>query len=334
MPRVLYIVSREQPLLYGYLITFLVKQPEGGDDVEIIIDRRREEAQRDADPAKPLMDRRRHPEIDESIRSLGVAVVRFGPVTRRPARQPRSRLRAGALALVALGAAGALGLAFGYSGRLESIGADLDVRLWSALDHFTQTKRIVRSPEEAPSTPSPTIQRGEQSEAPVAGDSPPAEQAPGGTGPAPAQSRAVEATRQGPRPTVVVPPRPAQKPIVAARSVDSLPSAPAPRGAVTAVVGGVKLAVYRGLPRIAPSSQAQAVSYTVHLSDSAGKPLSGARVSLEGITPEGRALYEPLSPAKQLGTYRGTLSVEGLQPADLRVRVNLGSKRFEIPLPQ
>jgi hypothetical protein len=334
MPRVLYIVSREQPLLYGYLTTFLVKQPDGGGDVEIIIDRRREEAQPDADPAKPPMDRRRHPEIDELIRSVGVAVVRFGPVTRRPARRPRSRLGAGALALVALGVAGALALAFGDSGRLESIGADLAVRLLSALDHFTQTKRSVRSLEAPPGLPSPTIQRSEQSQAPAPGDSSPAERAPGGTGPAPAQSRALEAARQGSRPTVAVPPRPAQKPIVAARNAGSLPSASAPRGPVTAVVGGVKLAVYRGLPRTAPSSQAQAVSYTVHLSDSAGKPLSGARVSLEGITPEGKALYEPLSPAKQLGTYSGTLSVEGLQPADLRVRVNLGSKRFEIPLPQ
>jgi len=313
MPRILCIVSREQPLLYGYLTTVFASQADCGDEVELILDRRHEQSPRDAGPENLLADRRRHPEIDEAIRSQGVALVRVGAITRRPARRPRSRLRAGAFALVALGAAGILTLAFAQSGRLQSVIASLGVRISYILDHFTQTKQTVRSPEDMPRVPFPRVRRGEESESPAAGTSEPTEQAPGRSGADPARSRAPQATRQDPSPTVAAPPRPAP---------------------VTAVVGGVNLAVYRGLPRTGPSSRPPAVSYTVHLSDRAGKPLIGAQVSLEGSTPEGRALHEPLSPARRLGTYTGSVRVEGLEPPELRVRVTLGSTRFEVPLPQ
>jgi hypothetical protein len=79
MGRVLYIVTREQPLLCGYLMTTVGARSPGGHRVEIKLDERRGERRLQGearDPERRRGERRRQPNYDSALRSRGyVAVV-------------------------------------------------------------------------------------------------------------------------------------------------------------------------------------------------------------------------------------------------------------------
>src|SRR5258706_10223751 len=75
MKRVLYVVSREQPLLCGYLMTTAGARSAGGHLVEIKLDERRIERRLSAEARDPERrrgeERRRRPSLDRELRSRG-----------------------------------------------------------------------------------------------------------------------------------------------------------------------------------------------------------------------------------------------------------------------
>jgi hypothetical protein len=91
MGRVLYIVAREQPLLYGYLMTTVGARSPDGHSAEIKLDERRGERrlQREArDPERRRGARRRQPSYDSDLRSRGYATVVQSEATPSQSEQP------------------------------------------------------------------------------------------------------------------------------------------------------------------------------------------------------------------------------------------------------
>lgn len=72
--------------------------------------------------------------------------------------------------------------------------------------------------------------------------------------------------------------------------------------------------------------------YTVRLVDSAGKPITDARVTLTGRMADGMSAAAPLRPVGEPGLYRGEVlfTMEGRW--DLTVRVVRAAGRVEIPV--
>ena len=78
MERVLYVVTRERPLLVGYLRTMLGSRSTDGRLVEIKLDERRGERRRSGvarDPDRRGGERRVQPDLDDDLRSRGFAAV-------------------------------------------------------------------------------------------------------------------------------------------------------------------------------------------------------------------------------------------------------------------
>jgi len=90
---------------------------------------------------------------------------------------------------------------------------------------------------------------------------------------------------------------------------------------------------FAGLPRVELSREPSSAggTYSAHIVDPAGKPLSDAEVLLLARMPDGTVENVRMDFYPDRGTYRGTLPTTA-SPLDLRVRVITGDKRVEIPL--
>ena len=92
-----------------------------------------------------------------------------------------------------------------------------------------------------------------------------------------------------------------------------------------------------GPPRVELDARPEGVEaervivYTVKLSDSSGRPLGDAAVSLHGWLPNGSDLATSLESTATPGTYRGSVQVGQRTPTNLRVRVTHEGMRFEVP---
>ena len=73
------------------------------------------------------------------------------------------------------------------------------------------------------------------------------------------------------------------------------------------------------------------IVYTVRLSDSSGRPLDDAAVTLHGWLPNGSDLATSLQSTATPGTYRGSVQVGQRTPTNLRVRVMHEGLRFQVP---
>lgn len=73
-------------------------------------------------------------------------------------------------------------------------------------------------------------------------------------------------------------------------------------------------------------------SYTVRLVDTAGKPLTDARVTLTGRMADGMSAAAPLRPSGEPGRYRGEVLFTMDGRWDLTVRVVSQGRRLELPL--
>jgi hypothetical protein len=99
----------------------------------------------------------------------------------------------------------------------------------------------------------------------------------------------------------------------------------------------VTSAQFPGLPRVevvrdpAPASASRGAAYAVRISDTAGRPLSGAEVMLLARMSDGSVENIALGSGAEPGSYHGALPGQST-PVDLRVRVITSDKRVEIPL--
>ncbi|HEV8641397.1 MAG TPA: hypothetical protein VGV13_09905 [Methylomirabilota bacterium] len=72
--------------------------------------------------------------------------------------------------------------------------------------------------------------------------------------------------------------------------------------------------------------------YTIRLSDSTDRPLTGAAVTLHGQMADGATVGTPLGPGPEPGVYRGRVMMTAEGPRDLRLRVVQHDRRFELSL--
>ena len=139
------------------------------------------------------------------------------------------------------------------------------------------------------------------------------------------------ATDQGgsgrPRPGTTV--RPSPSATTPSKQVASAP----PSEAVTPKAAPPRFA---GSPRVElvrePKSLGWGESYAVRLLDPAGHPMEGAEVVLIAHMADGTVANIPMGALPEPGTYRGTVPTSQSTPVDLRVRVNTGDKRVEVPV--
>ncbi len=143
--------------------------------------------------------------------------------------------------------------------------------------------------------------------------------------PTPAERRATSTAR----PEATAAPRetaPALPPAASARRETAVSAAAAPRRTAKA-----------GPPRVELDARPEGVEaervivYTVKLSDSSGRPLDDAAVSLHGWLPNGSDLATSLQSTATPGTYRASVQVGQRTPTNLRVRVTHEGMRFEVP---
>jgi hypothetical protein len=95
-------------------------------------------------------------------------------------------------------------------------------------------------------------------------------------------------------------------------------------------------APFPGVPRVdlagAPAAGQTAVEYVVRVRDDDGRPIAGADVTLVATVRDSGVLTAPLEPTGTDGTYQGRLDTDGREPREVRVRIAVEGKRFEIPL--
>jgi hypothetical protein len=379
------IVSREYPMLFGYLVLRYGRQ--GAQDVDVIMDRRHAGAGgRDAGLSR--LDRRAHPEIEEALRERGYALVtpgrkggrrQVGPAEPpevaalkgggpsdfidddddgRPVRTPRAIIAAATVGGIVLGlfiimaasedmvgsaARAAVAViewvrgdaatrttASGTTTTSKAAPADTAMRPLAAPETRTAplTGAATRSPEPAVAVPSPTLP---PPTAPRVPTPLPAASAPSPTEATPAPRVSVSPTVT-PAPAARATPRPAEEPSRPAARPAEEPS----RDAASAARASAPS--WSGLPKVELSSQPsgsgakRTLAYTVKLSDTEGRPLSGADVWLRVAIPDRPDQETKLFPAESPGIYRGRLTVGTRTPEISRVRVGVGGTRVEVPV--
>lgn len=100
-------------------------------------------------------------------------------------------------------------------------------------------------------------------------------------------------------------------------------------GNVTGEAGGLRVDL-ASLPE-RPRAGGETI-YSVRVSDRAGAPVDGAKVTLVGRMPDGMTVAAPLRPAAEPGMYRGRVIFTMRGRWDLKLRVTVKGNAFEIPL--
>jgi cytoskeletal protein RodZ len=95
---------------------------------------------------------------------------------------------------------------------------------------------------------------------------------------------------------------------------------------------------FRGLPRVelirnsVSTAEGKADAYVVRVSDTSGRPLTGADVLLLIRMDDGTVENMTLRAGPEPGTYQGTAPHSRSSPVDLRLRMMVKDSRIEIPL--
>jgi hypothetical protein len=100
-------------------------------------------------------------------------------------------------------------------------------------------------------------------------------------------------------------------------------------GSLTSEVNGIRVELTSNPsgPRIKGETE-----YVARLVDEAGKPVTGAQVTLRGGMADGMSVVAPLRPAGDAGVYRGRVLFTMEGQWELTLRVIREGKRFELPL--
>jgi hypothetical protein len=135
------------------------------------------------------------------------------------------------------------------------------------------------------------------------------------------------------------PPRPATEPGAAAGAPEVPKRPPFPPPALREPAPeldtarwGVHLVEPPRVDVIARSGGERGLSYSLRLTDRAGRPVSGAEVSIEGRTLAGATFRQRLTRGAARGTYETTLHAADSERSSLRVRILLGDQRMDLPL--
>jgi hypothetical protein len=206
------------------------------------------------------------------------------------------------------------------------------------------TPQVATPPAATPPTATPPKAAQEPSataESPAPAPSTPRVEAPPAPRPAPPASRPVPPSVQSrPVERQEAQARPAELPPAALpREVAALPRPTAPSPSFSEVrsqstARSVTSAQFPGLPRVEvvrDTSEGRGAAYAVRISDTAGRPLSGAEVMLLARMSDGSVENITLGSGAEPGSYHGALPGQST-PVDLRVRVITNDKRVEIPL--
>ena len=343
MAQHLCIVARDNPLLLGYLNIALDYLSRGGDELEIVIDRRPDpaalESLNGAAPM-PAIDQRHIQGVEELLRARGYAIVtreaghawRLASESEAPARagadetaprapllEPssaawrRALLAAAALAVVVLGAS------VGMPGDLLDRAFDTAGQAVSWLHGTSERSTGPASPPREPEPPA-------VAQAPSAAPAPsppvvtPPLAAPSAPTPAPPSPKVREHASSA-------------EPHRAAKAPREDP--PAPKAAVAAV-SVQKAPEFRGMPRMELSRErdgaGRTVAVTVRLTDTGGRPLPTADVRVRRRLASGDVRETRLAEGATEGSYRGPLPAPVPDAEGLTMRVTLGDESHEVPL--
>ena len=363
--RRLCIVS-SRPLLCSPFMAALRTVLTPHDELEIIVDRRRERAPTEDRPdaaEQPSVDRRRHPQVDRQVEIDGFAIVPAPAAGSRARRSPLSlllpkvpveegwpddledeerlesvrnfqRARGGRLTtwLVLVGLMSAVVILFVLPSAVKTLVSRLRAQASSSASLSAPPRQDKQTPPEAhaASVAANAAEVGPsqlpEASSPVRGEPSPSEAAPE----FPATGRASETSAVAlvvPNPRATAPPR-------AIASVTTSPIANAPPS--DAMATRITSPRFLGLPRVevlgsTAAAWSQGATYAVQISDPAGRPLAGADVLLLAGMADGTVQSMPLHSGPEPGTYQATVP-GGSAPVDLRVRITTSDKRVEIPL--
>jgi len=363
--RRLCIVS-SKPLLCSPFMAALRTVLTPHDELEIIVDRRRERAPTEDRPdaaEQPSVDRRRHPQVDRQVEIDGFAIVPAPAAGSRARRSPLSlllpkvpveegwpddledeerlesvrnfqRARGGRLTtwLVLVGLMSAVVILFALSSAVKTLVSRLrpeassSVSLSAPPRHDKQTPPEAHAASVAANAAEVGPSQPPEASSPGRGEPSPSEAAPE----FPATGRASETSAVAlvvPNPRATAPPRP-----IASVTTSLIANAP-PSDAMATRITSPR---FLGLPRVevlgsTAAAWSQGATYAVQISDPAGRPLAGADVLLLAGMADGTVQSMPLHSGPEPGTYQATVP-GGSAPVDLRVRITTSDKRVEIPL--
>ena len=367
--RRLCIVS-SKPLLCSPFMAALRTVLTPHDELEIIVDRRRERAPTEDRPdaaEQPSVDRRRHPQVDRQVEIDGFAIVPAPAAGSRARRSPLSlllpkvpveegwpddledeerlesvrnfqRARGGRLTtwLVLVGLMSAVVILFVLPSAVKTLVSRLRAQASSSASLSAPPRQDKQTPPEAhaASVAANAAEVGPsqplEASSPGRGEPSPSEAAPE----FPATGRASETSAAAP---VAPNPRATAPPSAIARVTTSPITSPIANAPPSDTMGtGITSSRFPGLPRVEVLSSTAAAwsqggTYAVQISDPAGRPLAGADVLLSAGMADGTVQSMPLHSGPEPGTYQATVPA-GSAPVDLRVRITTSDKRVEIPL--
>ena len=362
--RRLCIVSRK-PLLCGPFMAALRTVLTPHDELEIIVDRRRERLPTEARPdaEQPSIERRRHPQVDRHLKFDGFAIVpalaaglkaQRGPISLLPSEVPveevwpedlKDEERLESMRIIRRKHVGWLTAWLVLAGLMSAVVVLLAPS--SAVKTLVSRLRLEASSSE--SLPVPRRQDKQISpevHAPSATANPAEVQRPGlpeASSPVRGEHSPADAAREFPvtggasetRAAARVAPKP--RATASPRQISNVTTSPiadtSPPDAVTTRITSPR---FLGLPRVEVVGTTAAAwghgeTYGVRISDPAGRPVAGAEVLLRARMADGTVQSIFLNSGPEPGTYQATVP-GGSAPVDLRVSVMMSGQRVEIPL--
>ena len=106
-------------------------------------------------------------------------------------------------------------------------------------------------------------------------------------------------------------------------------ASPVHGGTLTTAIGNIRVELASSPAGPRTSDQTE---YVLRLFDGAGRPLTGAAVTLRGGMTDGMTVVAPLRPGSEAGVYRGRVLFTMEGKWELTLRVSHAGRRLELPL--
>jgi hypothetical protein len=361
------IVAHDASMLYGYLMVVFERELKAG-RMEIVLDRRRRGSPPGGAPLG--MERRTHPPVEDALQTRGYVILDENGNLAAPERLPawseavllwksvagwaskrvRSAWQARPAGTVVRPAAVLRALAVSAVLVAAQLSTRVDRRAVlrgaeSVMPSAPTQSVMVASPPTVAAPPAPVVAPPEPEAGSMAlADSTPAPAVVASPSlaqpPAPAGSlvrRTPAAAPSNPTPQPSAPSRAEASRHSAAlptsRARESAPSSEKPAALPVAPAAepaalGPPIVVLEIDPQ--GKGDERSITYTAHVSDASGGPLTNAEVSLHGWMADGSDLQADLGSTSTPGTYQGSVQVGVYTPGHLRVSVAHSGNLFEI----